>query len=193
LDVDVTRVSEVDRPRAIGTLVLAFTADPFVRWIYPQAAQYLTQFPRALQAFGGIAFGHEGVWQLRDFAAVALWLPPGVEPDGDATVSLFKATVDSRKFDDLLGVFAQMEEAHPATQLWYLPWFGVDCAVQGQGLGSQLLTPCLEIVDREHLPAYLDSTNPRNIPFYQRHGFEVTGQWQAGDSPPIISMLREPR
>jgi hypothetical protein len=55
------------------------------------------------------------------------------------------------------------------------------------------MTPCLEIVDRAHLPAYLDSTNPRNIPFYERHGFQVTGQRQAGGCPPIISMLREPR
>ena len=46
------------------------------------------------------------------------------------------------------------------------------------------MTPCLDIVDRDHLPAYLDSTNPRNVSFYQRHGFEVTGRWQAGDSPP---------
>jgi len=186
-------VSEVERERAIGTLVLAFTADPFVRWIYPEASQYLSRFPEALQIFGGVAFGQGGVWQLGDFAAVALWLPPGIEPGGDATVALFQATVDSQKFNDLLGVFGQMEEAHPAMPHWYLPWFGVDCALQGQGLGSRLMTPCLEIVDREHLPAYLDSTNPRNVPFYERHGFEVTGQWQAGDSPPIISMLREPR
>jgi hypothetical protein len=55
------------------------------------------------------------------------------------------------------------------------------------------MTPCLEIVDQQHMPAYLDSTNPSNVPFYERHGFAVTGQWQAGDSPPIISMLRERR
>ena len=55
------------------------------------------------------------------------------------------------------------------------------------------MTACLDIVDRDHLPAYLDSTNPRNVPFYQHHGFEVTGRWQAGDSPLITSMLRGPR
>jgi hypothetical protein len=55
------------------------------------------------------------------------------------------------------------------------------------------MTPCLEIVDRQHLPAYLDSTNPRNISFYERQGFVVTGRSQAGSSPPIISMLRESR
>lgn len=193
MDMEFKGVSEVERDRAIATLVLAFTADPFVRWIYPDASQYLAHFPEALSAFGGVAFGHDGVWQLGDFAAVALWLPPGIEPGGDATVTLFEATVDSRIFDDLLGVFAQMDQAHPTIPHWYLPWFGVDCMRQGQGLGSFLMAPCLETVDKDHLPAYLDSTNPRNVAFYQRHGFEVTGQRQAGSSPPIISMLREPR
>jgi hypothetical protein len=110
-------VSETERERAIGTLVLAFTADPFVRWIYPEASQYLSRFPEALQAFGGAAFSHGGAWRLSDFAAGALWLPPGIEPGGDANLALFQATVDSRKFNDLLGVFGQMEEAHPA-----MPW-----------------------------------------------------------------------
>jgi ribosomal protein S18 acetylase RimI-like enzyme len=193
VDVDCVSVSEVERERAIGTLVLAFSGDPFVRWIYPEASQYLRHFPEALGAFGGVAFGHGGVWRLGDFAAVALWLPPGVEPGSEATVALFQATVDSHKFDDLLSVFGQMEAVHPATPHWYLPWFGVDCALQGQGFGSRLIAPCLEMVDREHLPAYLDSTNPRNVSFYERQGFEVTGRWQAGSSPPIISMLRQPR
>jgi hypothetical protein len=88
MDVEFTSVSEVERERAIGTLVLAFTADPFVRWIYPEASQYLSRFPEALQAFGGVAFGQGGVRRLGDFAAVALWLPPGIEPGGDATMGL---------------------------------------------------------------------------------------------------------
>jgi len=170
MDAEFANVSETDRERAIGTLVLAFTADPFVRWIYPEASPYLSRFPEALQAFRGAAFSHGGAWRLGDSAAVALWLPPGIELGGDANLALFQATVDSRKFNDLLGVFGQMEEAHLVMPHWCLPWFGVDCALQGQGLGSRLMTACLDIVDRDHLPAYLDSTNPRNVPFYQRHG-----------------------
>ena len=135
-----------------------------------------------------------GLWFLRSRRTPS---SAGSTPEASQYLSRFpealQATVDSRKFNDLLGVFGQMEETHPAMPHWYLPWFGVDCALQGQGLGSRLMTPCLDIVDREHLPAYLDSTIPRNVPFYQRHGFEVTGRRQAGDSPPITSMLREPR
>ena len=186
------RIDGAERERAIATLVLAFAADPFVRWIYPEAGEYLVHFPEALEAFGGVAFTEGGVWRLGNFAAVALWMPPGIEPDGDATLAKFRTSVDSGRFENLISVFGQMDAAHPTTRHWYLPWFGVDSAVQGLGLGSDLMRPCLEIVDRDHLPAYLDSTNARNISFYERHGFAVTGRWQAGDSPPIISMLREP-
>jgi hypothetical protein len=37
-----------------------------------------------------------------------------------------------------------------------------------------LLRQCLEVVDADHLPAFLEPPNPRTIPFYERHGFEVT-------------------
>jgi hypothetical protein len=52
---------------------------------------------------------------------------------------------------------------------------------------------CLRVVDNDHLPAYLDSPNPRNVSFYERHGFVVTGEAQAGTCPPIVSMLRAAR
>jgi GNAT superfamily N-acetyltransferase len=191
--VDISKVSDAQRQRAIGTLVLAFAADPFVRWIYPEPAQYLLHFPPALEAFGGAAFAADTVWRLGDFAAVALWMPSGVEPDAEATVSHLQATVAPSTIEDLMAVFGQMDDAHPTSRLWYLPWFGVDIPLQGQGLGSELMRACLETVDRDHLPAYLDSTNPANISFYQSHGFSVTGEWRSGTSPPIISMLRDAR
>jgi ribosomal protein S18 acetylase RimI-like enzyme len=193
MDMEFASVGVPEQDRAFATLVMAFTADPFVRWIYPEADQYLAHFPEALRAFGGNAFVNNGVWRLGDFSAVALWLPPGVEPGTEATVGQFKATLETGKFDDLLRVFGQMDDRHPTTPHWYLPWFGVDCTLQGQGIGSSLMKPCLEIIDRDHMSACLDSTNPTNVSFYQRHGFEVTGQSQVGDSPPMIAMLRAAR
>ena len=52
---------------------------------------------------------------------------------------------------------------------WYLPLIGVDPLHQSKGWGTALLQYALDQVDREHLPAYLESSNPRNIPLYQRH------------------------
>jgi len=186
-------VGSDERQLAVATLTLAFAADPFLRWIYPEPCEYVACFPELVLAFGGAAFDEETVWQLGGHSAVAMWMPPGIEPDGDATVARFEATVGDDRRGDLMTVFGQMDDAHPSYPLWYLPWLGVDSAVQGTGLGSALMRSCLEIVDSHRLPAYLDSTNPRNVPFYERHGFEITGRWQSGSSPPIISMLRAAR
>jgi ribosomal protein S18 acetylase RimI-like enzyme len=62
--------------------------------------------------------------------------------------------------------------------------------MQGSGLGSQLTKHCLGIIDASNLPAYLETPNPRTIAFYERLGFEVTGEVQAGTCPPVTFMLR---
>jgi GNAT superfamily N-acetyltransferase len=190
---NVSVIRDGEEQRALDVLVTAFVADPVIRWFYPDATSYLTYFPGFLRAFGGKAFTSQTVWRLGDFDAVALWFPPQVELDGDAVVSEITRTVAAELLPDLLAVLEQMDSAHPTFSHWYLPWFGVDGARQGNGLGGELMRGCLGVVDRDHLPAYLESPNPRNLTFYERHGFEVTGVSQAGACPPVYSMLRSPR
>jgi ribosomal protein S18 acetylase RimI-like enzyme len=189
----VSPVTETERAAALDTLVLAFAADPVERWLYPRPDTYLQSFPRFLVAFGGRAFDEQTAWKIGPCSAVALWLPPGAEPDEDALIATLTGTVAPDQHDVMFAVLGQMAEAHPDFPHWYLPWLGVDPAGQGRGLGTQLMRPGLAIVDRSHLPAYLETPNPRTIPFYERQGFEVTGQAKAGDCPPITYMLRPAR
>jgi ribosomal protein S18 acetylase RimI-like enzyme len=179
-----------ERKRVLDVLVLAFAADPVERFLFPEADQYLAHFHEFLAAFGGTAFSTETVWRLDDFSAVALWLPPGSDPDNDAIVAAIAERVDPTRHEDLFSVAEQMAEAHPSFPHWYLPWFGVDPRKQGRGLGSELMEHCLALIDEQHLPAYLETPNPRTIPFYERHGFEVTAEAKAGACPPVVSMLR---
>jgi ribosomal protein S18 acetylase RimI-like enzyme len=150
----------------------------------------VTKFPAFVAAFGGEAFEEETVWNLDDFAAVAIWLPCGVQADGDAVVRVLSESVSSEKHADTFSVLEQMDAAHPSEPHWYLPWLGVDSARQGTGLGADLLRQCLRRVDADHSPAFLETPNPRTVPFYERHGFRVTNISQAGSSPPVTSMLR---
>jgi ribosomal protein S18 acetylase RimI-like enzyme len=69
----------------------------------------------------------------------------------------------------------------------------VDPARQGQKLGDKLMAHALARCDADRMPAYLESSNPRNLGFYQRHGFEILGKIQVGSSPTIVPMLRKPR
>ena len=186
-------VAEAERDCAIGTLVSAFEDDPVERWLYPDEADYRRHFPAFIAAFGGDAFRDQTVWRLGDFAAVAFWFGPGREPDGDAVVRVLVETTAEDRHADSFGTLEQMAGGHPSEPHWYLPWFGVDHNLQGHGLGTHLIRHCLEIVDASGLPAYLETPNPRTVPFYERAGFHVTGLAQAGACPPITLMGRAGR
>jgi ribosomal protein S18 acetylase RimI-like enzyme len=183
-------IAEGEADRAIPTIVAAFADDPVERWMFPELDEYRRHFPAFVMAFGGEAFAHGTAWQLDDFAAVALWLPPGAQADGEAIGRVFADAVAPEKQDELAAVAGQMDELHPHHPHWYLPWLAVHPDRQGAGLGAALLEECLARVDAERIPAYLETPNPRTVPLYERHGFEVTGQAVAGSCPPVTTMLR---
>ncbi len=187
------KASVVDRSRAIDTIVTAFTTDPVIRWFYPEAWRYLAHYGHFVETFGGQAFAEDTAWTFGDSAATAIWLSPASRLDGAAIVHHLESTVESEHLGDLLEVIDQMDAKHPAEPHWYLAWLGVDVALQGRGLGNELLARCLEVVDATHTAAYLDNTNPVNVPFYERHGFRMIGESQAGACPPLAGMLREAR
>ena len=182
-----------DADPAIAVVTLAFSADPAARWTWSDPQQYLRHFPSFVQAFGGHAFTHGSAYYVDGYAGVALWLPPAVHPDEDALVALVKRTVPEPMHQDVFAVFDQMGHYHPREPHWYLPLIGVDPCHQGKGYGAALMQHALLPCDRDHMPAYLESTNPKNIPLYERHGFAVLGTIQVGASPPLFPMLRTPR
>jgi ribosomal protein S18 acetylase RimI-like enzyme len=189
----VDTVGPAEAAAAIDTVVLAFAADPVSRWTWPYAWQYLASMPRLASAFGARAFEHATAYRTDAYAGVALWLPPGIHPDEDMLVQIVQTTVSSGLHDDVFAVFEQMAKYHPTDPHWFLPLIGVDPAHQGKGHGDALMAHALQRCDHDHAPAYLESTNPRNISLYLRHGFEELGRIQVGSSPPLVPMLRPPR
>lgn len=179
--------------RVVSIMVLAFSADPVVRWVWPDPLQYVMHFPSFVKAFGGKAFAVGSAYYVDDYAGAALWLRPDIQFDEEAVVSVFQTTVSDEIQQAGFGVFEQMAKYHPAEPHWYLPVLGVDPSRHGKGLGSALMKYVLDQCDRDNKPAYLESSNPRNIPFYKRHGFEVLGTIPAGKSLSVFPLLRKPR
>jgi len=70
---------------------------------------------------------------------------------------------------------------------------GTDPASQGRGIGSALLAPVLETCDRDGVGAYLESSKERNLAFYARHGFRMTGEVDLPRGPRVWLMWRDPR
>jgi ribosomal protein S18 acetylase RimI-like enzyme len=193
LDLTVSRASSEDRALLVDMITRAFAADPPSRWLYPDDRDYWRFFPRFVEAFGGSAIDSGTADMAADAGAAALWLPPGAHPDEAALGALLEESVDPARIDTAFSLFEQMAGHHPAGPHWYLPLIGVAPGYQGQGHGSMLLEHAAARCDRDQLPAYLESTSPRSVPLYRRHGFEVMAEIRVGSAPPIFPMIREPR
>jgi ribosomal protein S18 acetylase RimI-like enzyme len=188
-----TAATASDEASIIDVLVRANWADPAARWVWPDSQRFLMYFPSFVRAFGGKAFAHGSAYYIDGYIGAALWLPPDVHPDENALIALLQRTVSDQIQKDVFAVFEQMGRYHPNEPHWYLPLMGVDPSQQSKGFGSALLQHILIQFDRKNKLAYLESSNPRNIPLYKRHGFELLGTIQTGTSPSISPMLRRPR
>ena len=122
-----------------------------------------------------------------------MWSPPGVRADRTALGNVVEQAFDGGEREDVFKVFQRMGESEPSEPHWFLHLIGVDTVQQGRGYGSALLAESLNEVDRQHLPAYLESTSPGSKALYERHGFAAFDEIQAGDSPPLWPMLRPAR
>lgn len=190
---DVQAAEAGDEERVVGTIVTAFVSDPIARWGFPDPHQYLEAWPAFVRAFGGRAFEHHAVHRTADFSGAALWLPPGAEPDEEAIVGVLESSVAPELVPRVGEMLEEMGRRHITESHWYLPLIGVDAARQRSGIGSALLRHALEIVDRDHLPAYLEATSELNVPLYERHGFELQEPIQLADAPPLHPMVRPAR
>lgn len=185
-----------EREQVLATIVLGFSSDPLARWIWSDPAVYAQSADGSadgFDAFGGRALDNGTAFIADEFHGAALWLPPGVESDDEAFGASLERGIDPAKVGDLMGLLEAMASYHPEGDIWYLPLIGVDPIHQGRGLGAALMKHALALCDGDGLPAYLESSNPRNISLYERHGFEAIGEIRVGGCPVVTPMLRGPR
>lgn len=83
-------------------------------------------------------------------------------------------------------------EHRPKQAHYYLHMLGARSNQQGKGVGSALLREGLKRVDQHGMPAYLESSNEKNLPLYERFGFRITSEQTLGsDGPRVWFMWRE--
>ena len=190
---DIRLATRSDEEQVAATITLAFCADPVVRWIFPNPLMRLRTFMKLVGLYGGRALDHGSAHVIGDFAAVALWLPPGVEPEVEKMRRLFAETVPAEILSTYLAQSERISAHHPSEPHWYLPLIGVDAGHQGKGYGTALMAYGLAVCDREQKLAYLESTNRANLSLYERLGFRLLAEVRIGDSPSKFAMLRDPQ
>jgi GNAT superfamily N-acetyltransferase len=183
----------MDDDRLLETLVAAFLDDPLYRWLYPNE----TTRPRALRDNLSLTLalvrerGHVEVTAHAD--AVALWTDPGVELLEDPTpfLDLLEHWAPDHLGAALTGMTA-CSAYHKASDA-VLHVLAVHPERQGRGIAGSVLSPWLSELDGQRTSAYLESSNVRNLTFYERARFQLLGHVAiANDGPTIHPMRRAP-
>ena len=76
-----------------------------------------------------------------------------------------------------LGEYGQAWAKHEPTEPhWHIGPVGVEPALQGRGIGSQLMEIFCARLDASDEVAHLETDTAQNVPFYQRFRFEVVAE-----------------
>lgn len=188
------RAARADERRGVcDVLGRAFADDPVAEHLFPDPATRAARYARfagiAIDAFGEAAC----VMTEPELRCGAIWQAPEHTPLGGLrqlrlVASLVGLTRSGFLRAARLGEL--MSRHHLREPHWYLAVLGTDPSAQRNGLASAVLAPILERCDRERLPAYLESSKAANIPFYNKHGFEVLDELRIPDGPSLWPMIR---
>jgi len=187
---DIVPVVESQIGQAAAILGRAFQNDPLMLYAIPDAAErarMLPEFYIRMLRFGILA--GEVYTTAGAMEAVALWLPPDVQWTRERVQAAGLHELSSvigadaiARFREVVGHEAQARERDMTEPYWYLLLLGVEPALQGRGLGGELIAPMIQRAHREGVPCYVETENPRNVAFYRRHGFELIVDGQAAGS-----------
>lgn len=191
-DINIRRADAADTGRLADTLAEAFDGDPVWAWMLPDAHRNRRIVFHAILKHS-IPKGH--VYTTDDCRAVTMWAPPEqwklpVSAMLGAALPMLRAA--GTRLRRLLGRNGELEKLHEKVPRdhWYLEFIGTSAAAQGAGLGSALMRHGFDHVTLAK-PIYLESSNPRNLTFYKRHGFEITGQPAMRSGPPQWTLWRD--
>ena len=183
-----------DLPALSVTCAAAFGDDAMMRWPMPEAtpATLVELFRVILDPYVEARV----LWKIDGCDGAAAWLPPSVagrfaEIEESARAAINPLTSDGgvryAAFWDWLG------DHLPGEPCWFLDLVAVAPAAQGRGLGRTLVMHGLELARADGCPAFLETGNPRNVPFYQSLGLQIVDEQRAPDGGPTIWFMQTPR
>jgi GNAT superfamily N-acetyltransferase len=182
------------------TLASAFADDPLMEWLLQRTDRAEERLAPLFRGVASRALHEPGadVHVSADGAAVAIWKDVGCwKASPGHLVRVMPGMIRSFRWRAslLLRGLATVERHHPEEPHRYLACLGTHGAAQGKGLGSTVLSRMLERCDEEGIPVYAESSNPRNLAFYFRHGFAEHGDAirPTPTAPPVFPIWRDPR
>jgi ribosomal protein S18 acetylase RimI-like enzyme len=184
LEIDTLGAAEMGE--AVGVMVRGMRDNPNIVAAFGQDPG--TRHKRLLRLFGAMAAA-EVPGRDRDMLAargpdgsilgVCGMMPPGrCQPGLGRQLRLLPAllALGPRGAGRTMSWLGAWSKHDPEDRHWHLGPVAVDAHLQGMGVGSMLMQVFCERMDDAAENAYLETDKEINVRFYEKFGFEVTGE-----------------
>jgi GNAT superfamily N-acetyltransferase len=193
LPIDARIATVADAAGVSRTMSAALSRDPVWSWAFPDPEQRPAQLDAWWRLYVEGALRYPWVWTTPAHEAAAVWIPPGgteLSAAEEALVEPLLSDLVGPWSGSVMSALERFEAAHPRDQPhYYLSLLGTHPNHRGRGLGMGLVAANLARIDEEHLPAYLESSNPANNSRYERAGFVPRGQFEVADGGPVVTTM----
>jgi GNAT superfamily N-acetyltransferase len=184
--------TESDLDGVTATLTAAFSTDPLWSWAFPDSEALAGWWRFHISS----ALRYPWVWIADDYAAAAVWIPPGgveLTEEEEGRVESILGDLIGPRAPEVIELLDRFERSHPGDERhYYLSLLGTHPDHRGKGLGMKLLAENLARIDTEGMPAYLESSNSANDPRYERLDFRRVGQFTRPDEGVTVSTMWRP-
>jgi ribosomal protein S18 acetylase RimI-like enzyme len=195
VEAEPARPADLDSIAAM--MARALLGSPTWTWAFPDPERRFVAL-RAIWRFDlGSGLPHGWVWKVEDGASASLWYPPGTigsDPsEGERFERVLEASLSPAEAKLMREVFERFETHHPHEPHYYLSLLATDPDHAGRRLGTALLADNLARIDAAESAAFLETTNPVNLPLYERFGFRPCGEFGLpAEGPTVAQMWRDP-
>ncbi|MGH3458761.1 GNAT family N-acetyltransferase [Aeromicrobium sp.] len=173
----------------------AFVTEPTMTWPLGGRADDLEE--RCIRAYGryleplmdlGI------VWETADGHGALILVPPEQDGAWDDALAQVDDALAQDVTDDAGGrhhrLWGWIASKIPPEPLWQLDSVAVEPGWQGHGIGSALIEFGLEHARDSNLAVILETGTQRNVPLYERHGFQVVEDADPPEGGPHVWFMR---
>ena len=174
-----------DKDVVVGILTESFKKDPHVSWLIEESKKK-NKLKKLVEFVFGESLERGEIYLSDDNKAAALW------NSGKKEKFTFRFIVRNLSFLFHVGLRStiralttekKIHDFYPKCQRYFqLYMIGVLPESQGTGLASSLMNPMIERMERENIPLYLETANPRNVEIYKKKGFAVFHTMQFGSN-----------
>jgi len=161
----------------IKLLVSCFDDEPIQRWLFPNLAIRTIASTIWFHSLWTSAQKQNCIWKNK--SSVAIWESP-------QEMNLNKGISFNTKFNFLTN---ELKKRKPKFPHWYLAAVATERHNRRQSSGTSVLMPVITKCDLDRVPAYLETSFPDSLKFYESLGFKLYDQFDC-DSIPVWCLLR---